>query len=169
MKMNATDLEAELEKLHPASFSWALGCCGWIREDAEDVLQTSYLKILEGRARFEGRAAFKTFLFGVIRRTASEHRRRRFLSGRMLTGTAPDRTAPGPDPEESASRSEQTTRLRAALQVLARRQSEVLQLVFGHELTVEEAGAVLGVSTGSARVHYDRGKKRLLRILGGVS
>lgn len=167
--MHAADFEGELEKLHPASFSWALGCCGWIREDAEDVLQTSYLKILEGRARFEGRATFKTFLFGVIRRTASEQRRRRFLYGRTLPGPAPDRPAPDPDPEESAARSEQTARLRAALRGLARRQSEVLQLVFGHEMTVEEAAAVLGVSTGSARVHYDRGKKRLLRALGGLS
>jgi RNA polymerase sigma-70 factor (ECF subfamily) len=167
--MDRANLEGELERLHPASFSWALGCCGWNREDAEDVLQTSYLKILEGRARFEGRAAFRTFLFGVIRRTASEQRRSRFLYGWTLPGATPDRPAPGPDPEESAARSEQTARLRAALLGLARRQSEVLQLVFGHGLTVEEAGAVLGISTGSARVHYDRGKKRLLRILGGLS
>jgi RNA polymerase sigma-70 factor, ECF subfamily len=168
--MDAADLEGALEKLHPASFSWALGCCGWNREDAEDVLQASYLKVLEQKARFDGRASFKTFLFGVIRRTAAEQRRRRFFYRWKLSDWAVGGPAPLPagDPEKAAARSEQTTRLRAAMVRLARRQREVLQLVFGHELTVEEAAAVLGISTGSARAHYDRGKKRLLRQLEGT-
>jgi len=39
----------------------------------------SYLKILEGRARHAGGSAFKTWLFGVIRMTAREQRRRAWL------------------------------------------------------------------------------------------
>jgi RNA polymerase sigma-70 factor (ECF subfamily) len=42
----------------------------------------------------------------------------------------------------------------------------VLDLVFGHDMTVEEAARALGISTGSARRHYDRGKKRLRQALG---
>jgi RNA polymerase sigma-70 factor (ECF subfamily) len=42
----------------------------------------------------------------------------------------------------------------------------VLDLVFGQDMTVEEAALALGISTGSARVHYDRGKKRLRHLLG---
>src|SRR6476659_6962031 len=65
------DWEATLESLHPSSFAWALGCCGRNREDAEEVLQDVYLKILEGKARFEGRSTLKTWLFAVIRKTAA--------------------------------------------------------------------------------------------------
>src|ERR1700716_2682707 len=74
--MDIGELKAELETLHSASFGWALHCCRRDRADAEEVLQTVYLKILEGKACFRGDASLKTWLFAVIRKTAiSEHRK----------------------------------------------------------------------------------------------
>jgi RNA polymerase sigma-70 factor (ECF subfamily) len=49
---------------------------------------------------------------------------------------------------------------------LPARQREVLDLVFFHEMTVEQAAEVMDVSTGTARTHYHRGKLRLLELLG---
>lgn len=45
--------EQRLEELHPASFGWAVQCCGGDRQEAEDVLQTTYLKVLDGRGDAE--------------------------------------------------------------------------------------------------------------------
>src|SRR5215212_1277617 len=77
--MDRIELEQQLEELHPASFAWALGCCGRDRELAEDVLQETYLKIFEGKALFGGRSTLKTWLFSVIRRTAAAQRRFRWM------------------------------------------------------------------------------------------
>jgi RNA polymerase sigma-70 factor (ECF subfamily) len=156
-----------LEELHPASYGWALGCCRWDRQEAEDVLQTAYLKVLDGRARFDGRSSFKTWLFAVIRRTAAEGRRRSWL--RTLTGArwldGQPEPAPVQTPESQAGESEANRTLRAALRALPARQREVLHLVFYQDLTLEEASRVLGISLGSARTHYHRGKASLQKRL----
>src|SRR5262249_54542368 len=140
--MTPTEMEAELERLHATSFAWALACCGRDREEASDVIQTTYLKLLDGRARFEGRASFKTFLFGGIRRTASEERRRRafrHLLGRQGASSSVANAAP-----------EVRIAVVSALAKLARRQREVLELVFYMGMTLEEAAGVLAISVGSA-------------------
>jgi len=154
-------LEPDLEALHPASFGWALASCGWDREEAEDVLQEAYVKVLDGAAVFDGRSSLKTWLFGVIRRTAAGRRRRRWARALSL-GPPPPR-----DPESSARASETRQALTRALEALPARQRELLHLVFYQDLTVEEASRVLRISVGAARTHYHRGKERLREQLRG--
>jgi RNA polymerase sigma-70 factor (ECF subfamily) len=158
--MDGREVDVELERLHGAGFAWALACCNRDREDALDVLQASYLKVLDGRAKFGGHSSFKTFLFGVIRHTASEQRRRNVVRNLFLGEWARRRQSP---PTESGP--EERLALIAALGMLARRQREVLELVFYMGLSVEEAADAKGISVGSASVHYDRGKKRLVSLL----
>lgn len=164
--MSAEVLQLELERLHAAAFAWALLCCGGDHPAAEDALQASYLKVLDGRARFDERSSFKTWLFAVVRRTAAEERRRAWLS-RLWPLTLLGATADGtPDAAEQLDRSEETRRLAAALRALPRRQQEVLHLVFYQELTIAEAARAAGISLGTARTHYERGKAALRKRLG---
>src|SRR5438552_5532755 len=117
--MEIAELKAELETLHSASFGWALSCCRRDRGEAEDVLQTVYLKILEGKARFGGEASFRTWLFAVIRKTAAgEHRNRLLRKLRFAvspeqvreTGSAAD------GPATALERSETQIRFQRALE-----------------------------------------------------
>ena len=161
--MSSVELERQIAALHPASFAWALACTRWNAAEAEEVLQSVYLSILEGRARFDGRSAFKTWLFAVVRNMAARARRRRWLEARvpwrMLLGSESELADPIGTEERGA-------RIRRALGTLPARQREVLDLVFFHEMTVEKAAEVMEVSTGTARTHYHRGKLRLLELLG---
>jgi RNA polymerase sigma factor (sigma-70 family) len=156
-------LEGDIEQLHPASYSWALSCCRWSRQEAEDVLQAAYLKVLDGRARFDGRSSIKTWLFGVIRNTAAAKQRGRWLEMFGLARWHRDRSAPldGRGVDEQLAETERRVRVVAALSRLPARQREVLDLVFYHGMTIAEAAEVIGVSIGTARVHYERGKRRL--------
>lgn len=165
--MDDVELRRQLEQAHPDSFGWAMACCGRNRDDAEEVLQTVYLTVLDGRAHYDARSTFRTWLFGVIRRTAASERRKTWLRGLLLTreadGLKPDALAA---PDADVERDSRRQKLDHALARLAARQREVLQLVFYHNLTVDEAATVMSVSVGSARTHYARGKARLTVLLG---
>lgn len=132
------------------------------------MLQATYLKVLDGRARFDGRAAFRTWLFAVIHRTAADERRRRAFRELLALrwGAEPMAREPVPAADASAECSERRERLVLALARLSPRQRHVLQLVFYHELSVEDAAQVLAIGLGSARQHYARGKQRLRDLLG---
>ena len=166
--MTDSELRAALEIHHSESYGWALNCCARSSVEAESVLQTVYLKALMGKARYDGKSAFKTWLFAVIRRTAADERRRQILRRLLLDQSqANPHLTPIERPDEAVHRVELQRPVREALTQLPRRQREVLQLVFYHDLSLADAAQVMNVSLGSARTHYERGKKQLCRQMEG--
>ena len=165
--MEHAELRQQLDALHRDSFAWALACCRRDRTEAEDVLQTVYLQALDGRARFDARSSFKTWLFAVIRRTAAAERRRSMLRRLLLERRWTPEAETAANGETTAEETDRATRLAEALRKLAPRQHAVLELVFYHDITIEEAATIMGVAVGTARTHYDRGKKRLAVFLNG--
>ncbi|HEY5075538.1 MAG TPA: RNA polymerase sigma factor [Pyrinomonadaceae bacterium] len=166
--MDIAELKAELEALHSASFGWALSCCRRDRAEAEEVLQTVYLKIFEGKASFRGEASLKTWLFAVIRKTAIGEHRKNLLRQLRWSDSSEQVTLVSPleQPGVAFEKSEAQALFQNAMKSLPRRQREALHLVFYQDLSLSEAAAVMGISIGSARQHYDRGKKRLRESLG---
>jgi RNA polymerase sigma-70 factor (ECF subfamily) len=168
--MDSLALKNQLERYHAESYGWALSCCSRDPREAEDVLQTVYLKILEGKARYDGKATFKTWLFSVIRNTAADVRRRTVLDRLRLIKYGSEVGQSGRedrlDHEISHSR---VTVVLEAFANLPRRQREILQLVFYHSLSLHAAAEVMQVSIGTARTHYERGKKRIRQQIEGAT
>jgi RNA polymerase sigma factor (sigma-70 family) len=163
--MSPKELEVWLERLHDESFGWALACCDSNPAQAEDVLQSAYVRVISGQAVYGERSSFRTWLFGVIRRVASEENRRLrteqkrtvLLEDASMQAIADSHARP--DEFESAMA------LRAALTQLPQRQREVLHLVFYQDMSISDAADVMEISVGSARTHYERGKARLRVVL----
>lgn len=159
--MATPELRSQLEALHKESFAWALTCCRGNHADAEDVLQTVYLQILDGRATFHGQSELKTWLFSVIRNQGAKEMRRQILR-RLL----PLRRMPEPEPTEMQpdvhlGKAEDQGAFEKALNALPARQGQVQHLVFYEDMTIEAAAGIMGVSLGSARQHYERAKSKL--------
>ena len=162
--MDCPEIFSQLEALHHDAFGWAVSCCAGDWHRGEDVLQAAYAKALRGAATFAGRSALKSWWFGVIRLTALEEarrvRRRLDFLGRWRAE---------PEKEETTMRAadddSELAALTTALLALSPRQREVLHLTFYQRLTLSEAAEVMQITVGSARQHYERGKKRLRETL----
>lgn len=171
MQHNPLIDEQALAALHMDVWDWALFQCRYDRDRAADTLQVSYLKVVSGTARFQGRSALRTWLFGVVRLTALEQAR---LGAR---GAGPADRGPADrglvnqglaeeqaelvDPDASA----RVMQVNAALSKLSFSQREVVYLVFYRDLSLAEAARVLGMQLGTVRTHYDRAKRRLRQQL----
>lgn len=167
--MDQEQIRNLLVRHHPESFGWALHCTRFDRSEAEDVLQIVYLKVLQGRARFHGRSSFRTWLFGVIRRTAAEQRRLHGARAILLHRRQDDVAPPPPacDPLDGLVQSDETRALVRAMAKLSERQRDLLHLMFYQEMSIADAAGVLGLRLGTARTHYERGKARLRELLRG--
>jgi RNA polymerase sigma-70 factor (ECF subfamily) len=156
-----TDIRSLLKEHHTESYIWALRCSLNNKEEAKEALQESYLKVLEGKAKFDGRSEFKTWLFAVIRITVADRRRKQIIEeikNLEFAELLKRLTANQYDKEETSNAEEQ---LLKSLAELSPKQEQVLRLVFYHDFTIEEAATVMGISVGSARTHYERGKNNL--------
>lgn len=160
--MDDESLRNMMEQNHVSAFGWALYCCGGDREEAEEVLHSAYVQILEkGLQAFKGNSSFKTWLFSIIKNTAKRRRFQVTQQLRKLQGLIFKPPAAARGVEACLRESESRNRILDLLGNLSQRQRQVLQLVFYHDMTLEEAAAVMEVSVGSARTHYSRGKDRL--------
>ncbi|MEQ1859206.1 MAG: RNA polymerase sigma factor [Chthoniobacteraceae bacterium] len=165
------ELIDQLAALHDDAFGWAVACCSGDADAAADALQDSYVKVATGRAAFGGRSSLKTWWLGVVRFTALERRRgqhRWMRAVEVFREWMEHSRDDSPEPEE-LSATPDANQLAAALAQLPARQAEVLHLAFAQGLSLSEAAAVMGVSVGSARQHYDRAKKRLRILLAAAA
>lgn len=149
-----------LEALHDQIFGWALSRCDYDAAAAEDLMQQAYLELLTGKARFDGRSTLKTFVFAVVQNLARGRFRQRARRLKLIAAHAAE-------PVEPSSYEEPTpvSLLWQTVSGLPARQRDIVELVFLREMTIEQASAVMGVTVGTGRAHYDRAKKALRKAL----
>jgi RNA polymerase sigma-70 factor (ECF subfamily) len=155
-----------LEAIHSQLYGWALTRCGFDRSAAEDLMQEAYVAVLSGAARFDNKSSLKTFLFGVVQNLARS--RFRQIASRMRLITTYTAGADDQGQDEARMDDRESCQVWKAVEALPARQRDVTELVFCRDMTIEEAAAVMGVSVGTGRVHYDRAKKALAGRLSAL-
>ncbi len=148
-----------LEDVHQQLFGWAMSRCDFDKAAAEDLMQQTYVEVLSGRARFDNKSTLKTFLFGVVQNLATSLRRKLAIRLRIVSQHATELAQS--EALESGQAEIEIKRVWRAVANLPARQRDITELVFCRDITIEEASAVMGVSIGTGRVHYDRAKKAL--------
>lgn len=156
--MNRSQLDHILKAHHRDAYLWARQCCSFEDEMAKDVLQQSYLKILEGQAKLRDVSKAKTWLFSIIRYTAIDELRK---AGKVVS------LADSYDPIEINEEIDATD-YEGIIKCLPEMQREVILMVFYHQMTIAQSAEILQIGLGTARTHYDRGKKKLKELITKV-
>ena len=169
LENNPEVTRSALEAIHSQVFGWALSRCYYDQAAAEDLMQQAYVELLSGNARFHSQSSLQTFVFGVVQNLARSRYRRlasRLRLVKQFEVTSLDRSVDLAEPDRDTEIRDAT--IWQHVQELPPRQRDIIELVFCREFTIEEASTVMGVTTGTGRVHYDRAKKALRRKMGDM-
>lgn len=154
-----------LYRAHARSlFALALRLTGGRREDAEEALQEAWLRAIERLDSFRFESALRTWLSGIVIRSAHELRRRRH----------PEREEPkgGWEIEELAPPTAPVASAIDLERALAELPATLRDVVVLHELEGmghEEIGALLAIPAGTSKSRLHFAKRALRTRLGAAA
>lgn len=141
------------------------------KEGPADLVQETFLVAHRLFHRFEGRTTAElTLWLKAILRNTSAHLRRSYRTARRAScrevsmdalALRGDLSSPGSSPSAMIQREETATLLQAATERLSPRDREVLWMKHHDEMTFEEVGRRLAISTVAARKAWLRAIERL--------
>ncbi len=149
---------------------------------AEDLLQTLFLRAHRAKGTYQPAAAFSTWIYTIARNLVRDAldkergERVRRVTTRKLQREADEEPVPleeriadeHPALETKLQRKEIATRLQQALLSLSLEQREVILLSKYEELSFSEIAAILGCSVTAAKVRAFRALKALRAALGDM-
>jgi RNA polymerase sigma-70 factor (ECF subfamily) len=146
---------------------------------AEEVVQDTWMGVVRGVDRFEGRSSFKTWLFRILvnrARTSGVREHRHLPLDPTEPAVSPDRfdgtgawaeplTPWESDVDDRLVAESWGPALRTAIDGLPERQRDVVLLRDVQRLPSEDVCEVLGITEGNQRVLLHRGRSRLRTVL----
>ncbi|HTY08408.1 MAG TPA: sigma-70 family RNA polymerase sigma factor [Candidatus Edwardsbacteria bacterium] len=137
------------------------------RQDAEDVLQETFIAFYRSLSRFQGRSAVSTYLYRLaVNFCLMKLRYRKSHGGtQQPMDLAAEVAATGPSPLEQAERSEQRRQLDRALQLLPAAERAVVVLRDVQGLSGAAVARVLKLSLPAMKSRLHRGREALRRTV----
>ena len=128
------------------------------RDGVDDLVQETWLRVLERGSSYDGHSRFEPWLFRVARNIALDAMRKRPMFSLDLHEGDGVRSSPAsrePSPYTLAARTQDAERLAHSLQTLEPVYREVLVLRFQEDLSLQEISAIVGapVSTVASRIY----------------
>lgn len=136
-----------------------------VPEDADDLVQTTFLACTEHAARFEGRCSFRGYLLGVANKVLLKHLRARYGRGRAVDIDEVTARDLGTPLSARVARGAEHARLIEAFRELPLAQQVVLELYYWEELPASELSTILGVPEGTIRTRLRSAKQKLHALL----
>jgi RNA polymerase sigma-70 factor (ECF subfamily) len=126
-----------------------------------------FLDVWRTAGQFEGRSQVSTWMLAIARfkaLTALRNRRHEDIDQEEVLQIADT----GDTPETAMDRSQTSSTLRKAIAQLSPAHREIIDLVYYHEKSVEEAGAIIGIPQSTVKTRMFYARKQLADLLKGA-
>ena len=134
------------------------------REDAEEISQDVFVKAYRSLADFRGDSKFSTWLFTITRTTCLSFLRKKKVDIRSLDDERTGLQIGDRISEFSANQVEKKSThdvLNTAISMLSPDDSQVLNLFYKGDQTLEEIGRIMGLDPNTVKVKLHRARHRL--------
>ena len=134
---------------------------------AEDVTSDVFLDVWKHAGHFEGRSQVSTWMLSIARHKAISALRRRVDEplDNEIASEIPD-SADGP--EAILQRQNESAVLRQCLMQLSPAHREIIDLVYYHEKSIDEAAMITGVPVNTVKTRMFYARKRLAVVLSNA-
>lgn len=141
--------------------------------DAEDLVQETFLKAYRSLGKFEARSNFGTWLYRICANCSVDHQRKRRPQGESQeldnpdgAMSADDLTNSSPSPERLLLSAEVRHEMEAAIQQLTPAERTAFALRHHEGRSIEEISEILGLRIPATKNTVFRGVQKLRRALG---
>jgi RNA polymerase sigma-70 factor (ECF subfamily) len=131
---------------------------------AEDLVSEVFLDVWRQAGRFEGRSTVSTWLLAIARFKALSTFRRR-SEDELKDEVAEAIEDPSEDPAAALETKDESAVLRRCLEALSLEHREIIDLVYYHEKSVEEAAKIVGIPEGTVKTRMFHARKKLAELL----
>ncbi len=129
------------------------------RDEAQDAVQTAFIKALQALGSFRDDAPFRPWLLRIV---ANEAKNRVRSNARRASGPLDERIVSlAPSPEELAERSEQQRELLAAIRQLSEQDQQIIAYRYFLDLSETEMADLLDCPRGTVKSRLSRATGRL--------
>jgi RNA polymerase sigma-70 factor, ECF subfamily len=127
---------------------------------AEDLTSEVFLDVWRQAGQFEGRSTVSTWMLAMARYKALAARRRR-SEDQLDDDVAEGIEDHGDDPEAAVQKKDRSEILRRCLGRLSADHREIVDLVYYHEKSVDEAAQILAIPENTVKTRLFHARKRL--------
>ncbi len=131
---------------------------------AEDLISEVFLDVWRQAGKFEGRSAASTWMLSIARFKALSVLRRR-PEQELDEETADAVKDEADDPEVAVAKKDKSAMLRRCLARLSDDHREIIDLVYYHERSVEEAAEIVGIPQATVKTRMFYARKKLSELL----
>lgn len=142
----------------------------WNKQDAEDILQMTFLEALRSKDRYAGASKPETWLFGIAANLVRNYFKRRYAQVQLdeMTDELLDtlQWSVVNDPGVIVEHELALDRTAEAIDLLPEDVKSIFHLIANSDCSYQEAASHIGVPVGTIRSRLSRARKSLKSYLG---